>query len=434
MANGEDDASDAAANAVPRRRRRPTPTIDLTATEVASKPEEKPAASARDSVTSPAPPREGSAPAADAPAAEKPESEPPKAAPRAKWTAWPPGGIPWPPSRSLLGAGAAGGGVVLLLFALLWLAGLFSTREDGSAALNARLARVETRLREIPNGATAAAADPKKLDDLLSRLGKLEAAAAAPAASEPAIANRLTGIEAAVKALQGKLADLDKRADAALLAVDAARSTPAERTELDTLTKRIAALEQTTKGFSDDLAKRAAVAGDRPVRLAVSAQALRAAVERGDPFSAELAAVKPLAADPQALAPLEPFAASGVPTQAALARQLSDVVPAMQRLVGATPPDAGVLDRFRASAERLVRIRPIDEVPGDDPTTIIGRIEAKAARSDIAGALVELATLPAPLRAPAEEWIKQAERRNAAVDASRRFASNALAALGKPSP
>jgi hypothetical protein len=217
-----------------------------------------------------------------------------------------------------------------------------------------------------------------------------------------------------------------------MLAANAAPA--AERNDVEALTNRMAGLERATKAFADDLVKRVAATGDRPLRLAVSAQALQAAVERGDPFATELAAVKPLAANPQALAPLEPFAGSGMPTAAALARELTGLVPAMQRLTAAPPAQGGFLERLQANAEHLVRIRPIDETPGDDPAAVISRIEAKAARADIAGALSEFAKLPAPVRAPAEEWIKKAQARDAAVDASRRFAGDALAALGKAQP
>jgi hypothetical protein len=48
--------------------------------------------------------------------------------------------------------------------------------------------------------------------------------------------------------------------------------------------------------------------------------------------------------------------------------------------------------------------------------------------------LAELNALPANVRAPAEDWIKKVEARNAAVDASRRVVADALAVLGKASP
>jgi hypothetical protein len=332
----------------------------------------------------------------------------------------------------------------LLVLAALWFAGIFSSRDDRLNALQARLALAELKLQDIPGAPPPTNIDPKTIDDLTARLSKLEAAVAAPRplAGDAAAANRVAAVEETVKSLQSKLADLDRRAEdnatavreargRADAAVQASDAVPAEAREVQALSNRIAALEQTTKAFADELAKRAAIVADRPVRLAVAAQALRVAVERGDPFAVELAAVKPLATDAQALTPLEPFAAGGVPAPSALARQLSDLVPAMRRLVAAPGPAGGFLNRLQAHAERLVRVRPVDEMPGDDPEAIISRIDAKAARSDIAGALADLAKLPANVRAPAEEWIKQAQAREAAVTSSRKFAGDALAALGK---
>ena len=76
----------------------------------------------------------------------------------------------------------------------------------------------------------------------------------------------------------------------------------------------------------------------------------------------------------------------------------------------------------------------MDETPGDDPAAVVSRAQAKVGRSDFAGALAELNALPANLRAPAEDWIKKVEARNAALNASRRVVADALAALGKASP
>lgn len=412
MANEQDDAPASAADAFPRRPR-PTPTIDLKATEVGG----------------------GAEASADAP-----PSEPPTPPATGGGKTWWPGHLSW----SLVEAGAAGGGIVLLVLAALWFAGIFSSRDDRLNALQARLALAELKLQDIPGAPPPTNIDPKTIDDLTARLSKLEAAVAAPRplAGDAAAANRVAAVEETVKSLQSKLADLDRRAEdnatavreargRADAAVQASDAVPAEAREVQALSNRIAALEQTTKAFADELAKRAAIVADRPVRLAVAAQALRVAVERGDPFAVELAAVKPLATDAQALTPLEPFAAGGVPAPSALARQLSDLVPAMRRLVAAPGPAGGFLNRLQAHAERLVRVRPVDEMPGDDPEAIISRIDAKAARSDIAGALADLAKLPANVRAPAEEWIKQAQAREAAVTSSRKFAGDALAALGK---
>ncbi|HEX2351832.1 MAG TPA: hypothetical protein VHJ16_03560, partial [Xanthobacteraceae bacterium] len=141
------------------------------------------------------------------------------------------------------------------------------------------------------------------------------------------------------------------------------------------------------------------------------------------------ATVKALGGDPKLVAALEPFARAGVPTSATLARQFSALAPALQA-AGAPPPE-GVLGRLQMNAEKLVRIRRVDDVAGSDSAAIAARSEAKASRGDISGALAELAQLPPQARAPAEAWIKSAQARTAAIDASRRLAADALSGLGK---
>ncbi len=105
--------------------------------------------------------------------------------------------------------------------------------------------------------------------------------------------------------------------------------------------------------------------------------------------------------------------------------------PALTQAAGAPAREGGFLDKLQASAEKLVRVRPAEEIAGSDPAAVVSRAEAKAARADLAGALAELGELPAAARAPAEPWIKQAQARAAALEASRRLAADALAALGK---
>jgi hypothetical protein len=203
-----------------------------------------------------------------------------------------------------------------------------------------------------------------------------------------------------------------------------------DRADLDALGKRVVELERSDKALEGELAKRAAAdSGDHAVQLALAATALKSVVEHGDPFAAELATAKALAPDPKLLAPLEPFAAAGVPTAAALARELAEIGPALRQSVAA--PRENFLQRLQGNAEKLIRIRPVEEVAGNDASAIVRRVEVKAGSGDLNGALAELAQLPPPVRAPAEIWIKKAQARAAAVEASRRFAADALAGLGK---
>jgi hypothetical protein len=359
---------------------------------------------------------------------------------------------------SLFGAGITGGVVVAAAAAALAVAGLLPGGETDTSALSARLAGVEQHLRDIAAVPLPAGADASEaLEDLRGRLAKLEAAAAAPGraapgpATDPAFANRLSAIEGGVKALDESVGILGRRSDEAIATAREARqradatsaglaeltqkvvrpgAPPIERGELDALASRVTAVERGEKAVEAELAKRPA-ANDRSVRLALAAGALNGAVERGDSFASELATVKSLAADAKALATLEPFASAGVPTTMALSRELSELAPSLLQAAGVAPREGGFLERLQVNAEKLVRIRPTEEVAGSDPAAIIARSEAKASRADLAGAIAELAKLPAAARAPAEPWIKKAEARTAAIETSRRLATDALAGLGK---
>jgi hypothetical protein len=343
-----------------------------------------------------------------------------------------------PPPRSTaswLGFATAAIGLVL---AAVGIAALVMSRENGVSALDARLAGAERVVRELASRAPPAAADPKALDELTRRVAKLEATPSASSpASDAALAARMAALEAEIKALAATLGrvgrrdeeilavarDARARADAgaaafAELAQKIHNATAAERSELEALANRVTAVERGEK---------AAESGDRAVRLALAATALNAGSERGNAFPAELAAVKALGADAKLVAALEPFAQSGIPSAAALARQLSELAPSLQ----GSEAREGVLARLQVNAEKLVRIRRVDEPAGSDAAAIVARAEAKASRGDIAGAVSELAQLPAAARAPAEAWIKSAQARMAAIDASRRLVAEAMSGLGK---
>jgi hypothetical protein len=341
------------------------------------------------------------------------------------------------PAVSWLGVAVAGVGLVL---AALGLVSLFISRDNGVSALDARLAGVELGLRDLASRAPPPAADPKALDEVAGRVAKLEATGAAPpqGAGDSALAARVAALETEVKTMAEAVGVLGRRSDEALavgrearVRADAgaaelselAQKPPAaiDRSEFEALANRVAAVEQSEK---------TAARGDRAVRLALAATALNAAVERGDAFAAELATVKALGADPKLVATLEPFARAGVPTAATLARQFSALAPALLQ-ASEPPPPEGVLGRLQLNAEKLVRIRRLDEAPGSDGAAIVARSEAKAARGDLAGAAAELGDLPPNARAPAEAWIKGAQARIAAIDASRRLAADALSGLSK---
>jgi hypothetical protein len=330
---------------------------------------------------------------------------------------------------SWLGFATAAIGLVL---AAVGIAALFMSLDNGVSALEARLASVEHGVRELASRAPPA--DPKALEEVTRRVAKLEATSPA---SDPALAARIAALEAEVKAMAATLGSVGRRDEEVLAVARDARAradasaaalaelaqklpaaTAAERSQLEALASRVTAVERSEK---------AAESGDRALRLALAATALNNAVERGDAFAAELAAAKALGADAKLVAALEPFARNGVPSAAALARQFSELAPSLQ----ASGTREGVLARLQLNAEKLIRIRRVDEPAGSDAGAIVARAEAKVSRGDIAGAVSELAQLPPDARAPAEAWIKSAQGRIAAIDASRRLGADALSGLAK---
>src|SRR5438034_3779110 len=240
---------------------------------------------------------------------------------------------PPPPPRRAAGVSVLGAArpVLGILLALLGIASLVVSRDNGVSALDARLAGLELDLRELAARAPPASADPKILEEVANRLAKLEAAGrAAPSSGDPALATRIAALETEVKTLAEAVGALARRNEETLAAARAALAELAQklpdasaavRSELEGLASRVTGVERGEKAVES---------GDRAVRLALAANALNAAVERGEPFATALATVKALGGDPKLVAALEPFAASGVPSAAALAREFSELAPSLQ--------------------------------------------------------------------------------------------------------
>jgi hypothetical protein len=324
-------------------------------------------------------------------------------------------------------------GLVLTLIVLA-AAGVFGRDGSDTAALEARLARMEQQLHEFA-ARPPVAIDQKPIDDMADRLRRLETAAAKSSTVDPNLANRLATLEGQIRAVDEKLGALARRSDeiASLAAKRESAGSPDSTAQIEALSNRIAELERTVKSTQAELARRSESerTGDRALRRIVVANALLNAVGRGTPFVAELDAATSLAPDPRTLTPLAPFAKTGVPDTDALARELVALIPAIGKSIETPSGDGGLLDRLKASAERIVRVRPVDEAAGDNPTSILQRIESRAAQGNLTGAMTELAKLPAPAQALAKEWGATVEARNAAIEASRRFSAEALDAAGK---
>ncbi len=431
--------------------RRP-PTIELKATEV-----EQPDATAPSGAGGPA----------DTPAPESSGSTSPGPQPNAASSATSTGRLKSHAVSAIVGAVA-----MAAIVAGLWAAGFVPSRE---VAAPSPATAPET---------SAAQLAPNTGADISARLDKIEHTIQAQR-NQPAVTSRVAAAEAQTKALADSLAAVSRRvddiaatsqsaakvADAAQAAAEAAKTasekagqsvsqaandaaskaaseaasqaasqvasqvasqTNAQKSNLDALASRIAVLENTVKALSENAAHPAEGANDQAARLTIAAEALRAAVERGIPYQPELAAVRSLGVAQNDTAPLEPFAATSVPSAAALAHELAALAPDLRR--AAETPSGGTtfLERLEAHAQHLVRVTPVDAPAGNEPSAVVARIEVDAARADIGAALTDIAALPETAKPLAADWVEKAKARETAIAEARQIAATALAGLSKP--
>jgi hypothetical protein len=280
------------------------------------------------------------------------------------------------------------------------------------------------------------------IDDLAARVAGVETKIKAPAApvspvSDPATAARADALEKSLAALRTEIAGQRTQSEELAAAVNEVKSTPRETSappvDLSAINERLAQIERASRAQTAAIAQESSKpADDVPLRRIVAAALLDVLVRIGDPYPAALAAAKALATNPDALKPLDGFAVSGVPSNAALSRDLLTLVPKL------SPPaqdnaatGAGLVDRLQAGAAKLVRIERTDTI-GTDRGAIVARVTAAGLRNDVAEARRELNTLAPVDRAAAQAWLDKCDARDAALATSRQFAAEAMSALAKP--
>ena len=447
------DAADAA-------RKRKAPTIDLTATDVTPEPaaaEPTPAEPVSAAAAEPA------QPAAETPPPPPPEEPPPQAdagpqaSPRATPETTARAGTPL---GAMLAAGVSGGVIVAAALGGLWYAGVVPPNTSAAPDTQtpqqiARLQQQVAALQNRPASSPAPGVDQKTVDALTQRVAQAETALKNLPASngaDPQVGQRLASVESAIKSGDTAISTLNKRiddiatnatqarqeADAAGKAVSQLQSdvkdvvrnqsgtvTPAQ---IDGLLQRLARLEQSEKAARESVARSAAAAS--ATRLALAAQALRNVVVSGAPYRRELAQAKALGAQASRLAPLEPFATTGIPTAEALARDLLGLLPQIRKIAAPqTQAGGSFLERLQANAGRLVHISPVSAPAGNEPTDVLARLEVATAHNDTAAAVVDIGKLPEAAQAPAKDWLARVKARAAALAASTDMAETAARAL-----
>ncbi|WP_283195996.1 hypothetical protein [Rhizobium sp. AN80A] len=281
-------------------------------------------------------------------------------------------------TSGLIAAGIVGGLIALVGAGAIQYAGLLpgaSAPEAPSPEIASLSGEIDGLKQSVANLAAAPQAAPGN-DALESRLAALETAAKATQASGPGADS------ATVDALNQKISDLTSELDQLRGAVS--QATEQRATNGAALEQRLAAAEQKLSEPRQDVA----------VAKAIAAAALKAAIDRGGPFVAELDTYAGVSPDDAVVADLRNFAETGVPSRAELIRQAPDVATAIVESVNKPDPNESWSDRLMAGAKSLVKVRPVGNIEGDSVEAIAARMENKVKNGDLPGAANEWTTLP----------------------------------------
>jgi hypothetical protein len=349
------------------------------------------------------------------------------------------------PTLSHLGAGALGALIVVLVSSLFQsfqpaqapdpqrtielravarrladMEAVLGVRPGDTSGLVAKTEALSRSVRDLSDSQAQLANDIKGLegktgsgqgapDDLAARIAKLEQAVAVQSASQSAEAARATAAELA--AIRTEAGRLGQRMDALKGDVDERLKSAARSQDLAPVQTRLASIDKELQTFLNSEADRSANA--TRVLLSLELAGLKRVMDRGEPFVAELAAVRKAAGDQLDLKPLERYMREGVPTTAEIAKSFRKVSNAVLD-AEAEPSDASIVDRLLSGARSIVRVRKAGH--GADDTGL----EATVARMDTAlkdGHLSEVLEqgrkLPPKAQLAAEDWLKQVEARQA---------------------
>ena len=335
-----------------------------------------------------------------------------------------------------LAAGVAGGVIALALGAGLQFSGLLPSAStppvaDQDPAIPAIEAQIEELRQTVAALPAPGGVDPAlgtRLEEAEQRLGaltdeverqrtELDALQAAP--GEPGgqavdlgpLEERIAAIETAIAALGGTSSPND-----ALAAVDEEiaglrQAFDEARTAQQALAGRVDQFEASLSALAQRVDEVAEAPGSA---IIIAASALKAAIDRGQPFANELETFAALAPDAPEIAELRALADSGVPTRAQIAAESDAAANAMIAASRPVDPEAGIIDRLWLSAMGLIQVRPIGMVEGEGVPENVARLDAAVTAGDYGRAIEEFETLPDDAKAAGEDFIARVRARHAA--------------------
>lgn len=280
-----------------------------------------------------------------------------------------------PSTSALIAAGIFGGLVALAGAGSMQYAGVLPSVGTNTAQPNndpdftARLSTIEQRVATLANTPATQPAD----ETLAPRLAALETTLEDLKAQSTSAAS-----ESVVAGLRGELATVAETVGQLKAAIEAnAQSVADTNARLATAEKKI-----------DE------PRSDVEMARAIAATALKAAIDRGGPFLAELDTLSGIAPDDPSLAGLKPYASVGVLSRTELVKRFPDVANAILAAIHQPDESEGLGSRLLSSAFSVIKVRPVGNVEGETPEAIVARMEDKLGNGDLKGVLLEWDSLP----------------------------------------
>ncbi|MEP7452521.1 mitofilin family membrane protein [Phyllobacterium sp. SB3] len=318
-----------------------------------------------------------------------------------------------------LASGLIGGVVVLLGAAALQWAGVLPSPKADVSSLEQQIAQLRDAPKPLDEGSqTALNSATASAKQALDQIGALSTELNSVKQSVADIQNNASagGTPLDTNAIDARIASLEEQLNVSKQQVAQADGAAAGATT------RLDALEAKVNDTS----------GQTNMALAMAATGLKAAVDRGEPYKAELdtyIAVAPAAGDVETLRPTE---ARGIPTVNTLAGEFGDVAARIIASTRTVDPNAGVLDRLWASASGLVEARPVGMIEGEGVDAITARIEAHLNAGDLAAAIAEWDKLPDTAKTVSADFGSAMKARQNASTAVSKALSDALSGIKTP--
>lgn len=270
--------------------------------------------------------------------------------------------------------------------------------QESQAAMDKTLGAVSKSLGEQGERIAALATS---VEPLSARLDQTGGALAGLTQTVTELGEKTATLGTKLEERAGEMASLVARVTSLDDQAGAAREAISER--LATLEGRFTPLEEQLGG----------IGARETAARAIAVSTLKATLDQGRPFETELAAVASALPKDTDLGALRAVAKTGAATRQALLAEFPPVARAMTARLD-QPAEGDFVDSFLSNARSLVSIRQPGESDAATPQGALGRMEARVARGDLAGALEAYDSLPENVRAAGADWAAAARARLAA--------------------